>query len=158
MRRRKNSWARMQVYTCLIFAVLALLAAYAGAAIAKANPIKTGITATRLAITAFIIPYIFVFNPTMLFIDATVLQVITIVFTSLAGMFALAAGLEGYMFRHMTIPERIIITAAGLLLINPSWITNIIGFSIIALSVIIEIIGKRFKKQTIPEIDTEKSA
>ncbi|MGN1121597.1 MAG: TRAP transporter permease, partial [Eubacteriales bacterium] len=65
------------------------LAAYAGSAIAHSNPLKTGVTATRLAITAFIIPYIFAFNSKMLFIDATVLEVILIILTSCVGIFAL---------------------------------------------------------------------
>jgi TRAP transporter 4TM/12TM fusion protein len=91
------------------------LAAYAGSAIAKSNPIKTGVTATRLAITAFIIPYIFVFSPSMLFIDTTPFEVIRIVITSCIGMFGLAVGIEGYMVKPMKIYERMPAVASGLL-------------------------------------------
>ena len=108
------------------------LAAYAGAAIAKSNPIKTGVTATRLAITAFIIPYIFVFNPAMLFINTTPLGVIQIVLSSCVGMFGLASGIEGYMFQKVGLPWRLAAIAGGLLLINPGLISDLIGFGLVA--------------------------
>lgn len=72
------------------------LAAYAGSAIAHSNPLRTGVTATKLAIAAFIIPYIFALNPAMLIIDTPALEVITVVATSLIGMFGVAIGMEGY--------------------------------------------------------------
>ena len=107
------------------------LAAYAGAAIAKANPMKTGLNASRLAIAAFIIPYIFAFSPAMLFIDTTAWEVVQIVITSSAGMFSISAALEGYMRAHMSWLERIIGIAAGLLLIYPGLVTDLIGLGAI---------------------------
>ncbi|MBQ8144839.1 MAG: TRAP transporter permease [Butyricicoccus sp.] len=107
------------------------LAAYAGAAIAKANPMKTGLNASRLAIAAFIIPYIFAFSPAMLFIDTSAFEVVQIVITSSAGMFSIAAALEGYMRAHMSWLERIIGIAAGLLLIYPGLVTDLIGLGAI---------------------------
>ncbi|MBQ2708889.1 MAG: TRAP transporter fused permease subunit, partial [Clostridia bacterium] len=78
------------------------LAAYAGAAIAQSNPIKTALTATKLAIAAFIVPYAFAMNPVMLFIDVTgPLQVILIVITSLIGIFGVSSSLEGWLLTHM---------------------------------------------------------
>jgi TRAP-type uncharacterized transport system fused permease subunit len=123
------------------------LAAYAGAAIAKANPIKTGVTATRLAITAFIIPYIFVFNPSMLFIDTTVREVIQIVITSCIGMFGLAAGLEGFIVRKLRLPERLIAIAGGLLLINPGLISDLVGIVMIAGVVALQLRGRKAKTE-----------
>jgi TRAP transporter 4TM/12TM fusion protein len=123
------------------------LAAYAGAAIAKANPIKTGVTATRLAITAFIIPYIFVFNPSMLFIDTTPIEVIQIVCTSCIGMFGLAVGLEGYMTRKVILPERLMAIAGGLLLIDPGLLSDLIGIVLIAVVVVLQLWGKKAKKE-----------
>jgi TRAP transporter 4TM/12TM fusion protein len=122
------------------------LAAYAGAAIAKANPIKTGVTATRLAITAFIVPYIFVFNPSMLFIDTTILEVIRIVITSCIGMFGLAVGLEGYMVRKVRLLERLIIIAGGLLLIDPGLVSDLIGIVMIAAVVALQLRGRKAEK------------
>jgi TRAP-type uncharacterized transport system fused permease subunit len=118
------------------------LAASAGSAIAKSNPIKTGITATRLAITAFIIPYIFVYSPSMLFIDTTPLDVVRIVITSCIGMFGLAIGLEGYMLRKLKFFERIPAIASGLLLIHPGLGTDIIGFGLVSIVVILQILGR----------------
>ena len=77
------------------------LAAYAGAAIAQANPMKTALTATKLAIAAFIVPYVFALNPAMLFIDTTVWEVALICITSLVGIFGVSAALEGHLFCHM---------------------------------------------------------
>jgi TRAP transporter 4TM/12TM fusion protein len=119
------------------------LAAYAGAAIAKANPIKTGVTATRLAITAFIIPYIFVFNPAMLLIDTTPFKVVQIVVTSCIGMFGLAAGFEGYMLRKIALPLRLAAIAGGLFLIDPGHHSDLIGLGLIALVTATQIAGRR---------------
>jgi TRAP transporter 4TM/12TM fusion protein len=124
------------------------LAAYAGSAIAKSNPIKTGVTATRLAITAFIIPYIFIYSPQMLLIDTTPLQVAQIVLTSVIGMFGLATGLEGWMFRKMHIIERLMTIAAGLLLIDPGLVTDLIGFALIAIVVVFQIVSRKRQPKT----------
>ena len=119
------------------------LAAYAGAAIAKSNPIKSGITATRLAITAFIIPYMFIFNPAMLLIDATAITFIQIIFSSLLGMWSLAAGLEGFMLQKVTLPWRLIAIAGGLMLINPGHASDIIGLGFIAAVIVMQVIGRK---------------
>ncbi|MDR2483874.1 MAG: TRAP transporter permease [Treponema sp.] len=119
------------------------LAAYAGSAIAKSNPIKTGVNATRLAITAFIIPYIFVYSPSMLFIETTPLEVIQIIITSCIGMFGLSIGIAGYMVKPLRIFERLPALAGGLLLIHPGLTTDITGFGLIALVVIFQAIGMR---------------
>ena len=123
------------------------LAAYAGAAIAKANPIKTGVTATRLAITAFIIPYIFVFSPSMLFIDTTPLEVIRIVCTSCFGMLGLAVGLEGYMLRRVNVPERLMAIAGGLLLIEPGLKSDLFGLVLIVAVLALQIAGRKANKE-----------
>jgi TRAP transporter 4TM/12TM fusion protein len=117
------------------------LAAYAGSAIAKANPIKTGLTATRLAITAFIIPYIIVFSPSMLFIDTTPPEVIRIVITSCIGMFGLAIGLEGFMLKKVILPERLMAVAGGLLLIWPGLVSDLIGLVLITAVVVLQILS-----------------
>ena len=122
------------------------LAAYAGSAIAHSNPLKTGVMATRLAITAFIIPYIFAFNPKMLFIEATTIEVVLIIVTSLVGIFALSAALEGYMFRKLKFFEIIPLIVGGLLMIYPGHITDAIGFVIVAGITAFQFILSRKKK------------
>ena len=107
------------------------LAAYAGSAIAKSNPFKTGVQATRLAVTAFIVPYIFAFNPAMLLIDTTAIEVVRIVITSLIGIFGVSVAMEGFMFKAVKSWERILIGGAGLMLIDPSLLTDFTGILII---------------------------
>ena len=103
------------------------LAAYAGAAIAKGNPMKTGINATKLAIGAFIVPYIFCMNPAMLLIDVSALSIIQIVITSFLGIFGVAAAINGHLLRRMHPITRIAAAAGGLLMMDPTLITDIIG-------------------------------
>ncbi|ADG70898.1 TRAP transporter permease [Brachyspira murdochii] len=119
------------------------LAAMAGAAIAKSDPLKTGIEATKLSIGAFIIPYMFIFNPDILMINTTISDIIPILITSLIGMFGVSAGLEGYVFRKCKPYERILFIIAGLLSIYPEVYSDIIGIGVIAILVIIQIITKR---------------
>ena len=119
------------------------LAAYAGAAIAQANPMKTALTATKLAIGAFIVPYIFALNPAMLFIDTSVGEVILICITSLVGMYAVSASLQGYLLDRMPVWQRIVSVIGGLLLIYPGIVTDTIGLALVAFVVIIQVIGRK---------------
>lgn len=107
------------------------LAAYAGSTIAKANPMKTAFNASRLAIAVFIVPYVFCFSPALLMIDTNAVEVIRIVITSFIGIFGVAAGLEGYLKKEMNPLQRVLFVVAGLMLIFPSWITDIVGIVLI---------------------------
>ncbi|KLI27273.1 C4-dicarboxylate ABC transporter [Brachyspira hyodysenteriae] len=122
------------------------LAAMAGAAIAKSDPLKTGIEATKLSIGAFIIPYMFIFNPDILMINTTIADVIPILITSLIGMFGVSAGLEGYVFRKCKPYERILFIVAGLLSIYPEFYSDIIGIAIIAILVVVQIATRNKNK------------
>jgi len=119
------------------------LAAYAGSAIAKSNPMKTALNASRLAIAAFIVPYIFAFNPAMLFIDAGVMDVVLIIITSLVGLFGIAGGLEGYMFADMNPVQRIMAVIGGLCMLIPGTLTDVIGIVLVGASGVWQIAGKR---------------
>ena len=107
------------------------LAAYAGAAIAKAPPMKTAINASRLAIAAFIVPYIIAMNPAMLFINTTIPEVVMITITSLIGIFGVAAGLSGFVFHQMKWWERILCIVGGLTLLVPGSLTDLIGLVLV---------------------------
>ncbi len=122
------------------------LAAYAGSAIARGNPMKTGVNAARLAIAAFIVPYIFALNPQMLFIDTTPIAVIQICITSFIGMVSIAGCLEGYMFRRLNWVQRIILLAGGLMLISPTTITDIVGLGCFAVMAFWQITANRAAK------------
>ncbi len=135
------------------------LAAIAGAAIAKAKPMKTALNATKLAIGAFIVPYMFIYNPQMLMIDASIGSIFYITVTAVIGMFGISAGLEGYAFGHTgflnataaseksksaaSTVERIIFIIAGLCCIIPETKTDILGLAIIAVLVGLELLRKK---------------
>ena len=124
------------------------LAAYAGAAIAQANPMKTALTATKLAIGAFIVPYVFALNPAMLFIDTTVAEIILICITSLVGIFAVSASLEGWLLENMPWYQRIMSLLGGLLLIYPGIVTDAIGLGLVAAIVVIQLVSRKKAVQT----------
>ena len=127
------------------------LAAYAGSAIAKSNPLKTGVTATRLAITAFIVPYIFAFSPEMLIIgsDKPWYEIVLLVITALCGIYIISAGMEGYMYKHMPWWERILALAGGLCMVIPGIATDAIGVAVIVLLILIQkLTGKKAKEAT----------
>ena len=119
------------------------LAAYAGAAIAQANPMKTAITATKLAIGAFIVPYVFALNPAMLFIDTNAFEVVLICVTSLIGIFGVSSALEGYFLRNMRWYERVISAVGGLLLIYPGLVTDAVGLVLVGSVVAVQILTRK---------------
>ena len=122
------------------------LAAYAGSAIAKSNPMKTGVNATKLAIAAFVVPYIFAINPGMILMNEGVLPAILVIITSILGIFAIAAALNGYVFKKVNIFERILFIAGGLTLLIPGALTDVIGVVLVAAAIVLQIVGKRRAK------------
>ena len=121
------------------------LAAYAGSAIAKSNPMKTALNATKMAIAAFLIPYAFCFNPQMLLIDASVFNVIILYVTSLVGVAGVAAALEGYFRSGMGMVDRLLFLCGGLLMIFPGTVTDVTGLLLIAAGVALQ-----FAKKSVP--------
>ena len=125
------------------------LAAYAGSAIAKADPMKTAINATRLAIGAFLVPYIFSLNPAMLLIDTDAVGVVMIVITSFLGMFAISAALEGYTVKPINMVVRILLAVAGLMMLYPGTLTDVIGIGTIAVIMGIDVLQTRKQKAAV---------
>lgn len=121
------------------------LAAYAGSAIAKSNPMKTAFQASKLAIAAFIVPYMFCYNPAMLLIDTNPLAVAFICITSVLGVFGLAAALEGYCFTDMNVVVRLIIAVGGLMLIHPATLTDLLGLLLLTLGLVYLFIDSKKK-------------
>ena len=108
------------------------LAAYAGSAIAKADPMKTGFNATKLAIAAFIVPYIFAFSPQMLFVDVTgAFQVVQICISALLDIFGVAAALNGFLYRPIPALLRVAMAVGGLGMMIPGTATDIAGFVLV---------------------------
>ena len=120
------------------------LAAYAGAAIAQGNPMKTALVSTKLAIGAFIVPYVFALNPAMLLVDTNVGEVILISITSLVGIFGVSAALEGHVFRKMPWYLRIASAVGGLMLIYPGVVTDSVGLVLVGTVMAVQYItGKK---------------
>lgn len=103
------------------------LAAYAASAIAKSNPMKTAFAASKLAVAAFIVPYVICFSPSLILIDTNPVEVILICITAILGIFAIASALEGYLIVNMKVWVRLIFAASGIFLIIPGWITDAAG-------------------------------
>ena len=121
------------------------LAAYAGSAIAKSNPMRTAYNATKMAVGAFLIPYIFCFNPEMLLIDTHAASVIMIYITALFGIVGVASALEGYLFTDMGFIDRILFIAGGLMMIFPGAVTDGLGLCLIAAAIAMQY-AKRKKR------------
>jgi len=119
------------------------LAAFAGAGIAKANPMKTGLIASKLAIAAFLVPYIFVMNPGMLMIDIQFWPALVMIITSMMGMIGVSSGIMGFLGIKSLWWERAILILGGVLLVDPGTLTDIIGFSLLAVAVVSQIIRAR---------------
>ncbi len=128
------------------------LAAYAGAGIANANPMKAGVTAFKLAIAAFIIPYIFVMHPQLLLQEgATFLSVTPTVLTALLGMAGISAAMIGFFVRNSNFVERIILFGAGILLVYPSLLISLAGLAVLAAMFIFQsLLNKKDHKDKTP--------
>jgi TRAP transporter 4TM/12TM fusion protein len=122
------------------------LACFAGAAIAKSDPFKTSLIATRLAIVVFLVPYVFVFNPEMLLISASFFGILQAVITTCIGMFGISFGLAGYLLKPLRPIWRVLALMGGFALISPSIWADVFGFSIIGFILAMQIIEARRDK------------
>lgn len=113
------------------------LAAFAGSGIARSDPLITGVQASKLAIAAFIVPYIFVLSPVMLMVDVTLPKVLMIILTSTLGMLGIAAAVSGYLLTYAHWLERILFFVGGLLMIDPNVTTDVIGFVLLMVAFVI---------------------
>ena len=126
------------------------LAAYAGSAIAKSNPMKTGVNATKLAIAAFIVPYIFAYNSTMLFEGVEHwYEVLQIVASALVGLFGVAAALNGHMFKKIPVPFRILLAAGGIGMMIPGTASDLIGLGVVAAITVIQYLTAKKQPKTL---------
>ncbi|MEN3010469.1 MAG: TRAP transporter permease [Candidatus Bipolaricaulaceae bacterium] len=107
--------------------------AYAAAGIARADPIKTGIQGFLFDISAFVIPFLFVYNPALLLYgEVDPVQLVLGVASGLAGVLALSVMKEGWLFTRANLLERLLMAAAAIILIMPSWTMDLIGFGTVA--------------------------
>ena len=126
------------------------LAAYAGSAIAKSKQMKTAVNATKLAIAAFIVPYIFAFNPIMLFEgDASVFEMALVCVTALLGLFCIAAALNGHLFKKINPVLRIALVVGGLCAMIPGIATDAAGIAVAVAVVAFQYLTAK-KKEALP--------
>lgn len=139
--------AHMFVFYFGIFANITppvALAAFAGAGISGGDPMKTGWQSLKLALAGFIVPFMFVYNPNMMMIDTTDIAVtakefampawyviLSVAATSIVGVLALSAAVEGYFKAIMPVWQRIILAAGAFCLIIPETITDIVGVIVV---------------------------
>lgn len=116
----------------------AALAAYAGAGIAGSNPLKTGITAVRLAVAGFVVPFVFAYSPSLLLIDTTWSEVLIITGSSILGVFSLAAAVLGYLNRKTTIIERLLLLGSSVGLLFPGGYSDFFGIALLAVVIFMQ--------------------
>jgi TRAP transporter 4TM/12TM fusion protein len=113
-------------------------AAYAGAAIADANPMKTGFSAWKFSLAGFLLPYMFVYDNSLLLIG-TLFDIVPAVFTSLVGIICLGGAIIGYFRNPTKLHERLLLFAAALLLIKPGLTTDVIGLFCAGLAITLQL-------------------
>lgn len=123
------------------------LAAFAGAGIAGANPMKTGVTALRLAIAGFLIPFVFVLEPALL-LEGTIGELIPALVTVILGMTALAAAMAGFLITYTPTWERAVLIVAGIMLVYPSIPISLVGLALAAIVVVLQVIRRKSEDST----------
>ena len=126
------------------------LAAYAGSAIAKSDPMKTGLNATKLAIAAFIVPYIFAYSPALLFENISGWwEVAQICVSALLGIFGIAAALNGHLYKKLSWVFRILLAVGGLGMMIPGTLTDVVGLALVAVVVVVQYLSAKREKAVI---------
>jgi TRAP transporter 4TM/12TM fusion protein len=128
--------------------------AFVAAGIAGADMMRTAWMACRLGLVVYILPYMFVYN-TSLLLKGSLDDIILSAITAFIGVYALACGIQGYMFRPARIYERILFFASALALIKPGWISDLVGIAILAALVLMQkptFFTNLFKRSPAPEI------
>ena len=143
---------------CFYYAILSFItppvcvAAYAGANIAEADPMKTGFTSMKLGVVAFIVPVMFVYEPSLLW-QGSLLSSATATVTAVIGVIGLSGALQNWLLRTCTLPERLLLLIGGLSLFYPGLITDLIGFA--CMGFVITCQHMRNRKAPVPEAGEE---
>lgn len=115
------------------------LAAYAGAGIANANPMRSGVNAFRLAIGAFLVPFVFVAAPVLVLEDATIATFLPVLATTLLGMICISGSVMGFFWKELSWSNRTLLFAGGLLLVVPVYTASALGLLIMMLVTALQI-------------------
>ncbi|MDO4562051.1 MAG: TRAP transporter permease [bacterium] len=112
------------------------LAAFTGAGIAGASPAKTGMTATRIALASYLLPYCFVYNPMLLLQNVEIVELVVLVVSAVLGVIALAGSFEGWFYRDLKSYERVLFGIIALLSIHHDFWISIVSIAGIAVLVV----------------------
>jgi TRAP-type uncharacterized transport system fused permease subunit len=141
---------------CLYFGVKSsitppvALSAYAAAGIAGSSPMRTGNTAFRIGFSGFVVPFLFVYKPELL-LHGTPLSIVWTLITCIIAIGCLAVALEGWLFTHINVFERVLLIATSIAFIAPSIKTTIAGFAVLAIVIIIQKVKISKQRKKIPE-------
>ncbi len=122
-------------------------AVFVASSIAGSEPMKTGLTAVRLGIAAFVAPFIFVYHPALL-MEGSAVSIILITITTLIAVIGLAAGLGGYLLKPISFWWRIPLICGALLIIHPATLATIVGVTVIAIPVLYQFVMPRLRVST----------
>ncbi|WP_299377543.1 TRAP transporter permease [uncultured Kiloniella sp.] len=103
------------------------LAAYAAAGLSRADPMRTGTTAFRLSMGKALVPFMFIYAPSLLFVDFSLVEFVLALFSGVLAILALSAAYIGFWGRELILVEKVLLTLAGLVLISNSWIAITLG-------------------------------
>ncbi|GAB1426631.1 hypothetical protein MASR2M17_00570 [Aminivibrio sp.] len=126
------------------------LAAYAGAGIAGAEPMKTGATAIKLALAGFIVPFIYVYNPILVLVNYSLVPFVTAVFTAMLGVLLLGMCTVGFYKRRLEWWKRVIALSGALFLLIPGWKSDLFGFVVLAAIYFLQ--NRRTDKDFLPKV------
>ena len=119
------------------------LAAYAGAGIAKTNPMTTAVEACKLGFAGFMVPFAFCYNPAMM-MQGSVGEIISVAISAIIGVAIMSAGFQGWLLWRLNWLERIVFIAGGLLMFIPGTLTDIAGLVIAVALLLINV--KKWEK------------
>lgn len=136
----------------LYYAILSVLtppvclASYAGAAIAEAGAMRTGMVGFKIGIVAYIIPFIFVFEPALL-LQGSISTVLLASCSAVTGVILFAAGIQGWLLARCSVIERVVLLVSGLALIFPGTYSDIIGVGVALCILIFQYLKKNRTQQ-----------
>lgn len=127
-------------------------AAYAGAALSGANPMKTSVISFRLAICSFILPFMFVYNPELL-MEGSGINLVLAIISAIAGTVAISIAAQGYMYSSLKVWKRILLFAVGIMLVDSNYLTDIVSYLVFACVIAFEYQKSKKKHQLDPSIN-----
>ena len=119
------------------------LAAFAGAGLAGGDPMKTGLAAMKLAVAGYIVPFIFVYNPGLLWQGVPIAEALWITVTATVGVLVLAVAAEGMFMVRVPILLRVLLAVGAILLIVPGSMTDLVAFAVLAAGFAVQLVLAR---------------